>query len=63
MGQVSDANIVSVDAYNADITTIADDDWEVVPVKGHDTDQTEFDIHYHVIDTFSEDTGDAHGRA
>ena len=63
MGQVSDANIVSVDAYNADITTIADDDWEVVPVEEHDTDQTEFDIHYPVIDTLSEDTGDAHGRA
>ena len=62
MSQVTDANIASVDAYNADITAIADDGWEVVPVEEHDTDQAEFDIHYPVIDTLSEDAGDARGR-
>ncbi|KAK0516732.1 hypothetical protein JMJ35_001335 [Cladonia borealis] len=62
MSQVTDANIASVDVYNADITTIADDDWEVVPVKEHDTDQAEFNIYYPVIDTLSEDAGDARGR-
>ena len=63
MGQVTDAKIASVHVYNADITAIADDDWKVVPVEGHDTDQDEFRVDYPVIDTLSEDAGDARGRA
>ena len=63
MSQVADANMASVDAHNADVTAIADDDWKFVPVEEHDTDQAKFDIHYPVIDALSEDAGDAHGRA
>lgn len=63
MSQVPDAKIAGIHAYNANITALADDDWKVVPVEEHSIDQAEFDIHYPVIDTLSEDAGNAHGRA
>ena len=63
MSQVTDANIASVHGYNAEIIALPDDDWKVVPVEEHKTDQANFDIHYPIIDTLSEDTGNARERA